>query len=223
MEQTLGNSSGGFAGRVKNSNLAQAWLVLLLAMGFGAALAAIQINLADVIADNKLNETLEKVPELVWGPQKAAEYSADKGAMEIAPASVSVENGGKTTAYPLYRVARHGDLAGWVLKAGGQGYADKIELLLGLDSDARTITGLFILEQKETPGLGNKITFPQWRGQFLGKKTDSRLEVIKGGSSGPQTIDTVTGATISSRAVTAIVNRTIGDVKERLAADKTGS
>ncbi|KKL16433.1 hypothetical protein LCGC14_2495630, partial [marine sediment metagenome] len=35
--------------------------------------------------------------------------------------------------------------------------------------DATKITGLYVLSQKETPGLGNKIENPEWRGQFVGK------------------------------------------------------
>ena len=100
--------------------------------------------------------------------------------------------------------------------AGGQGYADKIELIIGLDPSADTISGLFVLQQKETPGLGNKIIFPHWRNQFIRKKTNTPLVVTKGKSQTPNAIDAVTGATISSRSVTGIVNRTIGDVKGRL-------
>ncbi len=222
MEQTMDNNNMP-AGGLKDNNLVQAWLVLLLALCFGGALAAIQVNLADVIAENKLNETLGKVPELVFGEEKAAALADNPDAVEIAAKSLTVEGEAKSTTYPVYRVAKDGNLAGWVVKASAQGYADKIELLLGIDAKVDTITGIFILEQKETPGLGNKITFPEWRGQFLGKKTSTPLEVIKGGPSGPATIDTVTGATISSVAVTNIVNRSIGDVKEQLAADKAGS
>jgi electron transport complex protein RnfG len=107
---------------------------------------------------------------------------------------------------------------GWVAKASGQGYADKIELLLGLDPEAKSITGLFILEQKETPGLGNKIITDAWRSQFLDKKTDNPLVVVKGGAKVPNEIDAVTGATISSRSVTTIVNTAISDLRDPLAA-----
>ena len=100
-----------------------------------------------------------------------------------------------------------------MVKTGGQGYADRIELLLGLDPALETITGLFILEQKETPGLGNKIIEPQWRNQFIGKQTDSWLTVVKTAETGKQEIHAVTGATISSRAVAGIVNNAVAALK----------
>jgi H+/Na+-translocating ferredoxin:NAD+ oxidoreductase subunit G len=200
----------------QNSFLAQAWLVLVLAISFGSALAFVQIQLSGVIAANKLNETMTQVPALVWG-DKSAEFMADATApVQIVPGSLRIEKGEKATSYPLFKVTRSGELAGWVIRAGGQGYADRIEALIGLDPHAETITGLFILEQKETPGLGNKIIFPEWRGQFTGKKTASPLTVVKGGAVSPRTIDAVTGATISSRSVTWIVNQTVTDVRGRL-------
>ena len=217
MERALKKRSTGTAGRLKNSNIAQAWLILVLALIFGAALAAVQVNLSGVIAANKLSETLERVPELVWGAAAAPKIVSRNASVDITPGTVTIKKDAKTVYYKLFRVTREGKLAGWVIKAGGQGYADKIELIIGLDPGADTITGLFILQQKETPGLGNKITFPQWRNQFIRKKTSTPLVVVtKGKSQPPNAIDAVTGATISSRSVTGIVNRTIGDIKGQL-------
>jgi len=216
LERALKRGSAGTAGRLKNSNFAQAWLILVLAIIFGAALAAVQINLSGVIAANKLNETLERVPELVWGAAAAADMARQNASVNITPSTVTIKKDLNTSYYNLFRVTLENKLAGWVVKAGGQGYADKIELIIGLDPSADTITGLFVLQQKETPGLGNKITFPRWRNQFIRKKTSTPLVVTKGKSQAPNAIDAVTGATISSRSVTGIVNRAIGDVKGRL-------
>ena len=204
--------TGGF----KNSNFAQAWLILVLALIFGAALAAVQVNLSQTIKNNKLKETLERIPELVWGAAKADKIQNQNPAVEIAPGTVTVEKDGRTSYYQLYRVSLADRLSGWVVKTGGQGYADKIEILIGLDPAAKTITGLFILEQKETPGLGNKISHPRWRNQFISQNTAEPLTVVKGKSQTSNSIDAVTGATISSRSVTGIVNRTIEDIKDRL-------
>ena len=216
MEQTLKVRPPGMAGGFKNSNLAQAWLILVLALIFGAALAAVQVNLSQTIRNNKLKETLERIPELVWGADQAGKIPNRDSALDIAPGTVAVAKDGQTAYYQLYRVSLAGRLSGWVVKAGGQGYADKIELLIGLDPAAETITGLFILEQKETPGLGNKISVARWRNQFIQKSTELPLTVVKGKSPTSNSIDAVTGATISSRSVTGIVNRTIDDLKGRL-------
>jgi electron transport complex protein RnfG len=200
------------AGGIKNNNIVQAWLVILLSLCFGSALAAVQVQLSDTIAANKLNETLEQVPALIWGEGKAP------ASVQITPGTISVPKNGQPSSLPVYRVAQDNQVAGWVVKAGGQGYGDKLELLIGTDADVKKITGLFVLEQKETPGLGNRISEPQWRNQFAGKSTATPLQVVKGQSQGPATIDAITGATISSRSVTAIVNTAIGNLRGRLDA-----
>ncbi len=196
--------------------LAQSWLVLALAAVFGVALAAVQVNLSAIVAANKLEETLARIPELVWGPAAAGTMPAGDPPVAISSATLGVDRGGKGSSYPLFRVTRGGDLAGWVVKSQGQGYADRIEVLVGLDPAAETILGLFVLDQKETPGLGNKITEPAWRAQFVGRKTAVPLRVGKGAGPSPDVIDAISGATISSRSVTAIVNRVAGDLRGRL-------
>ncbi len=205
-------------GGYQNNYLIQAWLVLLLAMVFGISLAGVQQKLGPMIEANKVNETLEKVPEVILGV-KNAERLAKKGeALIITPRPIKIETAGQKKVYPVFE-ARYSDLslAGWVTKASGRGYADKIELLLGFNPDATHLTGLFILEQKETPGLGNKIIEKKWRDQFVKKSTDRRLRVVKGGAKTPNDIDAITGATISSRSVVAIINKSAAELRERLA------
>jgi electron transport complex protein RnfG len=85
-----------------------------------------------------------------------------------------------------------------------------------VDAGADTISGLFILDQKETPGLGNKIIETGWRGQFIDKPADSALSVTKLGAATPLEIDAITGATISSDAVVQIVNMVLADVRPSL-------
>ncbi len=206
---------------IKQNALVQAWLVLLLALCFGMALAAVHINFSGKIAANKRNETFSQIPALVLGTDRAEQMTGMQMHMEIIPGTLEIKKDGKTVHYSIYRVNLEDQLAGWVVKASGQGYADKIELLLGLDPQAETIAGLSILEQKETPGLGNKILLPEWRRQFVHKKTGQSLILTKSRPKGQlppgNDIDAITGATISSRAVTGIVNGIIGNIENNLA------
>ncbi len=207
--------------RLRNNNIIQAWLVLILALFFGTALAGVQITLGPKIEQNKLNETLERVPELVLGKQGAAELKKNHKSLVVEKKIVSVEKNGKITNYSVFEAKdENKKTLGWVVKTGGQGYADRVELLLGLDPDIKKISGLFVLEQKETPGLGNKIVTDKWRGQFVGKDVEKPLKVVKGGAKGKDTIDAITGATISSRSVTNIINSAAADLKGVLAAGK---
>ncbi len=190
--------------------------MLVLAVGFGVSLAGVQLVLGPVIESNKLNETLEKVPELVLGNFLAAKMASENQTLEIVARQVTVKKPDRAKFYSVYEARYQGDLKGWVVKTKGQGYADTIELLLGLSPDFRSITGLFVLDQKETPGLGNKIITDAWRRQFVDAPADRTLVVIKSGASRPGEIDAVTGATISSRSVTAMINTAIGDLRNPL-------
>lgn len=196
---------------MKDNYLVQAWLVVGLALCFGAALAGVDAALSEKIAANKLDETMRQIPSLV--PESTG--------------GEEVEIGGRT----VYRAtAADGEQLGWIVPAAGPGFADKIEVLIGLDPWAETITGLYVLSQKETPGLGNKITDPEWLKQFAGKATSTPLSVGKGeppkkpetlsvtAASWSHTVTSVTGATISSRSVTAIVNAAVAEMRPHLAA-----
>jgi len=207
-------------GSIKNSNLGQAWLVLLLSIVFSVSLAAVHLKLSPVIEENRTKETMEKIPVLVTGKDSAA--NADS--FDISSRIINVDKNGISKSYTVYDARnKNGTVAGHVVKASGQGYADKIELLLGLDPAGKTITGLFILDQKETPGLGNRIVEDAWRNQYVGKTTDSPLIVIKGKSVKENDIDAVSGATISSRSVTDIVNSTIAAVKTKIVIPEPGN
>lgn len=199
--------------RFQNNYIIQAWLCILLALLFGASLAGVQAALGPVISENKVNETKEKVPELLLGDD--AVQSAEP--LDISVHTVKVTKKDATKIYTVYEAKfADGTPAGWVTKVAGQGYADRIELLLGLAPQAERITGLFILDQKETPGLGNRIIEQKWRQQFSKKGTETTLKVVKGGGKSPEEIDAVTGATISSNSVVSIINKAIADLKQPL-------
>jgi electron transport complex protein RnfG len=86
---------------------------------------------------------------------------------------------------------------GVVIKVSPRGYAGPINTTIGINNDG-TVSSVAInkLDQTETPGLGVKITQDAFKNQFKGKKGEE-LKLKKDGG----TIDAITAATISSRAV----------------------
>jgi electron transport complex protein RnfG len=83
-------------------------------------------------------------------------------------------------------------------------------MLVGINSDY-TIKDVAILSQTETPGLGSKITEKEFTGQFIGLSSADLALSRDGGS-----IDAITGATISSRAVTDTIREKMADTIEML-------
>jgi len=98
----------------------------------------------------------------------------------------------------IYRASAGGETIGYVVSSFGRGYSSYIRMLVATDMD-NTVTGINILGHAETPGLGDQITEDWFQAQF-GGKTLEHLNVVKGETD--TDIQAISGATISSRAVT---------------------
>lgn len=109
-----------------------------------------------------------------------------------------------------------GSFQGVALEASGQGYADIIRILYGYDPSEQAVVGFYVLESKETPGLGDKIEKDQsFLDNFnhLDVTLNKSFEVLvnqivpvkKGTKANPWEVDGITGATISSRAIGNII------------------
>lgn len=89
------------------------------------------------------------------------------------------------------------ELIGIAIKTkSSKGYSGEISIMVGFNMQGE-IQNVFVIEHKETPGLGSKMTTPGFVNQFLGKNPEQmKLKVKKDGGD----VDAITGATISSRA-----------------------
>ena len=92
------------------------------------------------------------------------------------------------------------------------GYGGAVKVLTGVDKDGK-ITGVEILSHSETPGLGAEATKPEFKVQFEGKTKN--IGVSRGKASGNE-IDALSGATITSKAVTNAVNLAVDSAEQLL-------
>jgi electron transport complex protein RnfG len=177
--------------------LQSAWLILVLALAYGAGLAGVQTSLAPRVQANKRQETYEVIPDLVPGADK-------EKTVELL---VQLDDGQQKRVYRTHDAA--GTPNGWVVPAAGPGFADRIELLIGTDSRIDTLIGLYVLDQKETPGLGDYIAQTEFRHRFRERPLDQPLEAVKYDPQLPHEIEAISGATVSSWSVCSMVNDTI--------------
>jgi len=91
-----------------------------------------------------------------------------------------------------------GDTIGYIIQSFGKGYSSYINTFIAVDKDFK-VQKINILSHAETPGLGDEIEADAFKDQFKGK-TVEHLKVIKGETK--DDIQAISGATISSRAVT---------------------
>ena len=84
------------------------------------------------------------------------------------------------------------------------GYGGDVTVSVGITTDGE-VKGLEFLTLNETAGLGMNASKPEWKGQFADKKVE-QFSVTKSGSTSDEEIDAISGATITSNAVTNAVN-----------------
>lgn len=99
-------------------------------------------------------------------------------------------------------------ILGVAVSRGESGFQDVVQIIFGFDPATGILTGMKVLDSKETPGLGDKIFKDQaFVGQFFaGPETPLVGVKIGAGKGNPNEIDTITGATISSKVVIDIIN-----------------
>lgn len=141
-------------------------------------------------SDAKKNFAIKKVtPEFDNEPGKEAYRIA------------SFDGGDSLTCYPA---KKGGQLVGVAIETWTMnGFSGLIRIMVGFDTTG-TIINTSVLEQKETPGLGTKMTEPFFKDQFNGKNPESfKLSVKKDGGD----VDAITASTITSRAFCDAVTR----------------
>lgn len=136
--------------------------------------------------------------------REGQEEKAKAAMQEVLPAenyeAVKTDIEGINAAY------RADDL-GYVLDITSNGFGGAINMMVGIDAEGK-ITGVSIVSHSETASLGANCTREDFRSQFAG--ADGALSVKKDGG----TVEALTGATVTSRAVTNGVNLAFDFFKE---------
>jgi len=115
--------------------------------------------------------------------------------------------GDESYSYKFYRGRVEGNIVGAAFTViAPSGYSGDIKVMVGVDT-AGVVVGVAILDHRETPGLGAKIETAEFRDQYKGRSLENPevWDVVKDGGVFKQ----ITGATISSRAITHSVARAL--------------
>jgi len=131
-----------------------------------------------------------------------AEEQKKQALKELIPDADKIEKLGDWSIHEKhaeYFIARKGeDTIGYIVQSYGKGYSSYINTLIAVDKDFK-VQKINILGHAETPGLGDEIEADSFKGQFKNKDLD-HLKVLKTDTT--EYIQAISGATISSRAVT---------------------
>ena len=168
-------------------------------------LGATNMVTKDKIAAINLEKTQEAMKAVVADPDN----STFSDALELTDEMKAAALAGGGTLTEAYEVQVGGAAAGHALKIVASGSQGSIEMMVGLDAEG-VVTGVSVVSHKETAGIGTKVMDNELTAagigvlnQFAGKSAaDGTLNV---GSN----VDAISGATVSSKGVTAGVNAAI--------------
>lgn len=140
-------------------------------------------------------------------PIKAAKQRKTEQAMEAVLPADSYESVEYTGGDALVKAVYQAGDAGYVVEVTPSGFGGVVDLMVGVGSGG-TVTGISVITHSETSGLGAKAkTDPEWGKQFIGHSGE--VKVTKDGGS----INAITGATITSRAVSSGVTAALEAVQ----------
>lgn len=151
-------------------------ILLLITSVAGMVLGVTNSFTEGVIAERALEEVLESIESLI----------ADADEYEIVEDDDVLERDRIREVYVGYK---SDSVAGFAVKSFGQGYGGEVEVMVGITGDG-IISGVQVMNQSETPGLGDKIVEESFLENYRGKETSQEVA-----------IDTIGGATVSSVAV----------------------
>jgi len=174
---------------------------------FCVAAAAILAEVYDVTKGPIAQAKAEEVRRAIRAVLPPYDNQADEDFIEK---KMGVDKKGKDILRKVYIGKKQGEIVGRAfMVVAPDGYGGNIEIMMGVSPDGK-ITGIEIISQAETPGLGAKIASEEtWPGKgsgpggLVGKSLADNLKVKKDGGE----IDQITGATISPRAVVKAVKK----------------
>lgn len=141
----------------------------------------------------------------------AAEFVADDLTDVIASANGEIAGmgfGNVTVDEAVTGVDASGTPVGYVVTStSNDGYGGAITVSVGIMADG-TVNGIEFLTIGETAGLGMNAQKPEWKAQYAGKNVE-QFSVTKSGAAADNEINAISGATITSNAVTGAVNAAI--------------
>lgn len=179
-------------------------------MNIEEAFESIDIAFADMKTGEKLSGNIDdyfnNFKQLSTGPGSIKLTKAqDLAGIKSIPAKV-----------PVFMMKKpDGSISKVIVPIYGSGLWSTMYGFLALESDMNTVSGITFYEHGETPGLGGEIDNPIWKSKWEGKEIydggSVALSIVKGGAKGEHEIDSLSGATLTSRGVEGVIRFWLGE------------
>ncbi len=184
-------------------NIIKTAVILFLITGIAALILAVVNNFtAPIIAENSAKKQAAAMQNVL----KDAEFSEGNLAENVDDPDIS----------EIYKAQKDGSAAGYVVMVNPNGYNGAISMVVGIDAEGK-VSGIDIISQSETAGLGANCVKDEFKDQFVGKSGE--ISVVKNDPKDNE-IDAITSATITSKAVTSGVNKALAAAEKLEEAGK---
>lgn len=190
---------------------------IMVTAAFTFVVSGANYLLQDKIQANKLISKQIIILKLFGLASETAAISEDK-IPELFKQKIAVAKGfpaGRTEGYQLIS----GNQNLMVCSFTGQGFWDTIKGFIALNTDKQTVAGIEFTQHGETPGLGGRISEPEFKQRLVNKpykkiRDDGlRLKfVAEGTAKNSDEVDGITGATGTTVALEKIVNNAISEI-----------
>lgn len=150
--------------------------------------------------------TKDRIAQLATQTENLARQEVIPGAeFELIKTSDYADELSAYSFVEAYKATNDGDFSGYCISVAPQGFNGPVSMIVGVKEDG-SYYGVKITSLSETPGLGAKAQEEDFYGQFSQGKTGV-LEVVKNNPNPSESeISAISGATITSKAVTSGVN-----------------
>lgn len=199
----------------KSTIIKDALILFVITMVAGFALGLVYEVTLPAIEERRLQAKLNAYKTVF---AEATDFTEDETLSQLAleaPQKVFEGKGYKNIAVDEIRVAKDsdGNKLGYVVMATTQeGYGGAITVLVGYTMDG-IVNGIEILTINETAGLGAKAAEKSFKDQYANKQV-KEFVYTKTGASADNEIDAISGATITTSAVTGAVNAGIAFITD---------
>lgn len=185
------------AGKQKNEFVQLGGVLCAITLVVALCLGGINAITVEPIAEQNQIKTENALAQVM---------DAESEALEVAEGTtVTTDAGTAVEIFAAYKMTKDGEVVGYCVEVGPTGFGGAVDTMVGISLDG-TITGISVISASgETPGLGANCTSEDFQGQFADQPADGTVAVTKDGGS----IVSITGATITSRAVAEGVNAAV--------------
>lgn len=173
----------------------------------------VDLSTGEVVSEDDVDFDLD-----TYDPRAAAKSSELSEFVHADGASMGIARREKYAF--VFKLKSDGKVDKYVIPIYGKGLWSTLYGYLALENDLKTVAGITFYEHKETPGLGGEVENPGWKALWPGKELyDAQwnvdFQVIKGqvdpnSANAAHQVDGLSGATITSRGVSNLVQYWIG-------------